>query len=73
MRRHICIENYTVREVLMKNRTRVKFGEIFIIPRVRSTSGITNISANTSFLVPRRYKIISDTSHYIKGLHEVVP
>jgi hypothetical protein len=32
MRRHICIENYTVREVLMKTRTGVKFGEIFIIP-----------------------------------------
>jgi hypothetical protein len=57
----------------MKTRTRVKFGEIFIIPRVRSTSGITNISANTSFLVPRHYKMISDMSHNIKGLHEVVP
>ena len=36
----ISIGNYTVREVLMKNRTRVW--------RVRSTSGIINISPNTS-------------------------
>ena len=37
-----------VREVLMKI-ARV-FGEIFIIPRVRSTSGIINISPNTSVI-----------------------
>ena len=42
----ISIGNYTVREVLMKNRTSV--WRMFIIPRVRSTSGIINISPNTS-------------------------
>jgi hypothetical protein len=45
---HISIGNYTVREVLMKNRTRV--WRKFIIPRVRSTSGIINISPNTSVI-----------------------
>ena len=43
----ISIGNYTVREVSMKNGKCV-FGEMFTIPRVRSTSGIINISPNIS-------------------------
>ena len=42
------IENYTVREVFMKTFTHVV--EMFIIPRVGSTSSIINISPNTSVI-----------------------
>ena len=41
----ISIGNYTVREVLMKNRTRV-WQNVYQIPRGKS--GIINISPNTS-------------------------
>ena len=43
----ISIGNYTVREVLMKNRTRV-WQNVYQIPRVGGKSGIINISPNTS-------------------------